>query len=89
MNKINNLLYILCNKNNNVGFVLFMKTKIRYLRQEMGISQKDLASKVGVTRQTVNALENGRYNPSLLVAYQITKILKQDHIEDVFFLDEE
>ncbi|MDO5852451.1 MAG: helix-turn-helix transcriptional regulator, partial [Methanobacteriaceae archaeon] len=65
-----------------------MKTKIKYLRQELGISQQDLAKKAGVTRQTVNALENGRYNPSLVVAYQITKILKQEYIEDVFILEE-
>lgn len=65
-----------------------MKTKIRYLRQEMGISQQDLAKMVEVTRQTINALENGRYNPSLNLAYKITKVLKQEHIEDVFILDE-
>lgn len=64
-----------------------MKTKIRYLRQEMGISQQDLAKKADVTRQTINALENGRYNPSLVLAYKITKILKQKYIEDVFILD--
>lgn len=64
-----------------------MDTKIRYLRQEMGISQQDLAKKAGVTRQTINALENGRYNPSLILAYKITKILKQEKIEDVFLLD--
>lgn len=66
-----------------------MKTKIRYLRQEMGISQQDLAKKAEVTRQTINALENGRYNPSLILAYKITKILEQKHIEDVFIIDEE
>lgn len=65
-----------------------MKTKIKYLRQELGINQQDLAKEVGVTRQTINALENGRYNPSLLVAYKITKILKCEHIEDVFILNE-
>ena len=66
-----------------------MKTKVRYLRQEMGISQQDLAKKVNVARQTISALEHGRYNPSLILAYQITKILKQEKIEDVFLLDEE
>lgn len=64
-----------------------MKTKIRYLRQEMGISQQELAKLAGITRQTINALENGRYNPSLVLAYKITKILKQKYIEDVFILD--
>lgn len=66
-----------------------MKTKIGFYRKELGLSQQELADRVGVTRQTINALENGRYNPSLLVAYNITKILKCEHIEDVFILDED
>jgi putative transcriptional regulator len=52
-----------------------MKTIIRYLRQEIKMSQQDLAESVGVTRQTINALENGRYNPSLLLAYKLTRVL--------------
>jgi putative transcriptional regulator len=47
-----------------------------------------LADSVGVTRQTINALENARYNPSLLLAYKISKILGKDSIEDVFVLNE-
>jgi putative transcriptional regulator len=66
-----------------------MKTNIKYLRQEMKITQKDFAEKVGVSRQTINALENGKYNPSLLVAYKITKILNKEHIEDVFLFEDE
>ncbi len=66
-----------------------MKNQVRYLRQELGISQKELATLTGVTRQTIGALENNRYNPSLLLAYKITKILKCEKIEDVFILNEE
>lgn len=66
-----------------------MKTFVRYLRQEKGISQKDFADQVGVSRQTISALENGRYNPSLLLAYKITKLLDCDSIEEVFKLTEE
>ena len=66
-----------------------MKTKIRYIRQEAGISQGDLAKKVNVSRQTISALENGRYNPSLVLAYKITKVLGCPHIEDLFFLEDE
>ena len=66
-----------------------MKTKIKYLRQELGITQKDFAQKVGVSRQTINALENGKYNPSLLIAHKITKILNMDHIEEVFLFEDE
>lgn len=42
----------------------------------------------GVTRQTINALENARYNPSLLLAFRITKILDKENIEDVFIIDD-
>lgn len=65
-----------------------METKIRQFRQNKGITQQELAELVGVTRQTINALENARYNPSLLLAYKITKILGKTHIEDVFLLDD-
>ncbi|MBQ2612801.1 MAG: helix-turn-helix transcriptional regulator [Methanobrevibacter sp.] len=64
-----------------------METKIREFRQKKGMTQQDLADAVGVTRQTINALENARYNPSLLLAYKITKTLDQDSIEDVFIIE--
>lgn len=63
-----------------------MKTNIRFLRHELGISQQNLAKEVDVTRQTINALESGKYNPSLLLAYKITKVLKCKYIEDVFII---
>ncbi|WP_407393563.1 helix-turn-helix transcriptional regulator [Methanobrevibacter sp.] len=65
-----------------------METRIRQFRQEKSITQQELADLVGVTRQTINALENARYNPSLLLAYKITKILGKKSIEDVFLFDE-
>lgn len=68
--------------------VISLETRIREFRQKKGITQQELAESAGVTRQTINALENARYNPSLLLAYKITKILGQDSIEDVFILDE-
>ncbi len=71
-----------------MGFKI-MKTRIKYLRQEMGITQKVLAEQVEVSRQTINALENGKYNPSLLLAHKITRLLKQEHIEDVFLFEDE
>lgn len=64
-----------------------IKNKIRYIRQEKGISQLELAEKVDVTRQTISALENAKYNPSLILAYKITKILGCPKIEDVFLFD--
>ena len=52
------------------------------------MTQEELAEKVNVTRQTIIALEQGRYNPSLILAYRVTKALKRQYIEDVFILDE-
>ena len=66
-----------------------METKIRQFRQKLGMTQQELADLAGVTRQTVNALENARYNPSLLLAHNITKILGQNYIEDIFIFDDE
>jgi putative transcriptional regulator len=66
-----------------------METKIRQFRQEVGMTQQELADLVGVTRQTINALENARYNPSLVLAYKITKALGKNAIEDVFVLYDE
>lgn len=66
-----------------------METKIRQFRQKLGITQQELADAVGVTRQTVNALENARYNPSLLLAYKITKVFGKEYIEDVFIFDDD
>ena len=66
----------------------YMETKIRQFRQEKGLTQQEVADLCGVTRQTINALENSRYNPSLLLAYKISKILGKDYIEDVFIMDD-
>ncbi|RBQ22627.1 hypothetical protein ALNOE001_16840 [Candidatus Methanobinarius endosymbioticus] len=66
-----------------------MKTNVKQLRQELGLSQVQLAAMAGVTRQTINTLENGRYNPSLVLSYKITRLLKASSIEDVFLLDDE
>ena len=70
----------------------YLETRIREFRQKKGLTQQELADAVGVTRQTINALENARYNPSrynpsLLLAYNITKVLDQESIEDVFIID--
>ena len=65
-----------------------LETKIRQFRQNKCITQQKLADLAGVTRQTINALENARYNPSLLLAYKITKVLDKEHIEEVFIIDD-
>ena len=65
-----------------------MKTRIKEYRTELKITQEELAEVVDVTRQTIIALEQGRYNPSLILAYKITKALKKKYIEDTFLLDD-
>lgn len=65
-----------------------MKTRIKEYRKELKMTQEELAEAVNVTRQTIIALEQGRYNPSLVLAYLITKALKKRYMEDVFLLDE-
>ena len=64
-----------------------MKTNIAKLRKALGITQEELADKVGVARQTIIALEQGKYNPSLGLAHSITKALGKKHVEEVFVLD--
>ena len=48
-----------------------MKNRIEELRNEKGIRQEELAKELGVSRQTISSLENGRYNPSILLAYKV------------------
>lgn len=61
-----------------------MDNNLQPLRKEQGWSQNDLAVHLGVSRQTVNALENGRYDPSLPLAFKIARLFEQS-IEEIFF----
>ena len=65
-----------------------MNNKIRDLRKNYNVTQDDLATSVGVTRQTIISLENGKYNASLQLAYKIAKYFEMK-IEDVFLFEEE
>jgi putative transcriptional regulator len=60
-----------------------MNNSLRDLRAEKGWSQSELADRLAVSRQTVNALETGRYDPSLPLAFAIARLFKC-RIEDVF-----
>lgn len=62
-----------------------MKTRIRELRESREMTQLDLATRVGVRRETIVFLEKGRYNPSLKLAYQIAQVFGLP-IEQVFLL---
>ena len=65
-----------------------MKNRIEEIRKERGVRQEELAKALGVSRQTISSLENGRYNPSILLAYKIARYFGMT-IEDVFCFDEE
>ena len=60
-----------------------MKNKLKVFRAIHDLTQEDLALKVGVTRQTINAIEKGKYNPSLELAFKLAKLFEVK-IEDVF-----
>lgn len=63
-----------------------MRTNIAAYRAKLGLTQEQLATAVGVVRQTIIALEQGRYNPSLQLAHDITLALGKRRIEEVFEL---
>ncbi len=65
-----------------------MKNKIVEIRQERGIKQDELAKTLGVSRQTISSLENGRYDPSILLAHKIAKMFDMS-IEEVFLFEED
>ena len=65
-----------------------MKNRIEAIRKERGIRQEDFAKAMGVSRQTISSLENGRYNPSILLAYKIAKYFDMT-IEEVFVFEED
>lgn len=64
-----------------------MRNALTVLRTERDWSQSDLADKLGVSRQTVNALERGKYDPSLPLAFKIAKLFGR-RIEDIFKPDQ-
>jgi putative transcriptional regulator len=65
-----------------------MKNRIEEIRNSRGIRQEELAGLMGVSRQTISSLENGRYNPSILLAHKIAAYFGMT-IEEVFIFGEE
>ncbi len=63
-----------------------MKNNIKRLRKEAGMRQEDMAAKLGVSRQTIIAIENDKYSPTLELAMKLAKLLEL-HVEDIFILD--
>lgn len=68
--------------------ILNVKNRLEEIRKQRGITQEDLADKLEVSRQTIGSLENGRYNPSILLAFKIARYFEM-RIEDIFIFDEE
>ncbi|MBU5369267.1 helix-turn-helix transcriptional regulator [Enterococcus avium] len=65
-----------------------MKNRLKEMRKERGIKQEELAISLEVSRQTIGSLENGRYNPSILLAFKIARYFNVS-IEDIFIYEEE
>ena len=65
-----------------------MKNRTEEIRKERGIRQDEFAKAMSVSRQTISSLENGRYNPSILLAHKIAKYFGMT-IEEVFIFEEE
>ena len=65
-----------------------MKNRIEEIRRERDIRQEEFAKCMGVSRQTISSLENGRYNPSIMLAYKIAKYFNMT-IEEVFMFEED
>ena len=64
-----------------------MKNRIEEIRIKRGIRQEEFARQMGVSRQTISSLENGRYNPSIMLAYRIARFFGMT-IEEVFIFEE-
>ncbi|MEL1228114.1 MAG: helix-turn-helix transcriptional regulator [Candidatus Neomarinimicrobiota bacterium] len=65
-----------------------MKNNIKQLRNEMKISQKDLAESLNVSRQTINAIETGKFDPSLTLTIKITRFFNKS-LEEIFIMEKQ
>jgi putative transcriptional regulator len=65
-----------------------LKNKLEVIRKQRGIKQEKLAEDLEVSRQTIGSLENGRYNPSIILAFKIARYFNLS-IEDIFIYEEE
>ncbi|WP_434305994.1 helix-turn-helix transcriptional regulator [Clostridium botulinum] len=64
-----------------------MKNKLKQFRENLGLTQEQLGELVGVSRQAINAIETGKFEPSIWLAYDIAKVF-HDTIEEVFLFEE-
>ena len=68
--------------------VVALKNRLEAIRKEKGVRQEELADALSVTRQTISSLENGRYNPSITLAFKIARHFEMS-IEEIFIFEEE
>ena len=61
----------------------FLKNRLKQLREGSGLTQKDVGQKVGVSRQAINAIETGKFDPSIWLAYDLSKLFGMS-IEELF-----
>ena len=65
-----------------------MKNRLAEIREKHGIKQEDLAYELEVSRQTISSIENGKYNPSIVLAFKLARYFEMS-IEDIFIYEEE
>jgi putative transcriptional regulator len=65
-----------------------LNNRLEEIRKQRGITQEELADMLEVSRQTIGSLENGRYNPSIMLAFRIARFFGMS-IEEIFIYDEE
>ena len=85
--ELRRFLGLLCHWGSLVTLEASLKNQLKLLREHQGISQQQLGEILGVSRQTINAIENERYDPSLPLAFKISRQFKL-RIEDIFDADE-
>ena len=66
----------------------YLKNRLEELRKQRGIKQEELAEKLEVSRQTIGSLENGRYNPSIILAIKIARFFGTS-VEEIFIYEED
>ena len=65
-----------------------MKNRLKIARAELDITQEELAKRIGVSRQTINAVESGRYVPSTVLALKMAQVFGKN-VEEIFILDDD
>lgn len=65
-----------------------MKNRLEEIRKQQGVKQEELALALEVSRQTIGSLENGRYNPSIILAFKIARYFNMS-VEEIFIFEEE